>query len=74
MEKETSPVAPVFAASLPRPRAPAWQVTGTPAPMAGLSSLPADVAGLELRALSKDHKAVAMLVAWQRDTLDSRDI
>lgn len=74
LERETSPVAPVFAASLPQPCAPAWQVMGTPAPMVGLSSLPVNVTGVELRASSKDHKAVAMLVAWQRDTVHSCDI
>lgn len=49
-------------------------VAGTPAPMVRVSSLPVSVAGLELRASSKDHKAVAMLVAWKRDAVDSYDI
>lgn len=64
-------MAPVFAASLPWHHALAWQVMGTPAPVVGLSSLPVSITGLELRASSKNHKVVAMLVAWQRDTVDS---
>lgn len=74
MERGASPVAPVLAVSLPQPGTAAWQVTGMPAPTAGLTSLPADIAGVELRASSKDHKVVAVLVAWQRDTVDSYDV
>lgn len=51
--------------SSPQPCPAAWQVMGTPA--LGLSSLPVNTAGDELRVTSKAHKAAVMPVAWQRD-------
>lgn len=64
-------MAPVLAVSLPQPGTAAWQVTGT----YGWAYLTASRhCRVELRASSKDHKVVAVLVAWQRDTVDSYDI